>query len=500
MQTKLKLKMSLIHKKRQSMLMTPILVIIAMLTFGCNKYLDQRPADSLTREAFFQTEADANAAIIGVYDALQGCSTQFLNWGEYRGDLVTATVQSTTNYPYFESFSPDASTNISAASDWTAVYKMIGRANIVIESVPGIVGIDRGFTKEKSDAIVSQARFLRALGYFYLVRAFKDVPLVLTASSSDDVNFQPAKSPSSVVLDQIETDLAIAEQAIPAQYSTDQYTRGMATKGAVNALQTDVYLWRAKYQQAVDASQKVLSNNLYSLVSGSNWFSLFSQKNTSESIFEVQYDYKINETNSLPGVSNSFYVNPTLVSGYTVEQDVIRGPNQTYVSNGVGLIYWKYIGLSINGTTLIQRPTSDPDFIIYRLADIMLLRAEALAHLGTAQKQEAINLVNQIRTRAGIANYTTVDGSASTTLLESLILKERALELAMEGKRWFDLVREATNDNNPDLLINAVTLSKTVAERALIRSRIIDPRSWYLPILSTELNKNANLVQNPYYL
>jgi starch-binding outer membrane protein, SusD/RagB family len=61
-------------------------------------------------------------------------------------------------------------------------------------------------------------------------------------------------------------------------------------------------------------------------------------------------------------------------------------------------------------------------------------------------------------------------------------------------------VREATNDNNPDLLINAVTLSKTVAERALIRSRIIDPRSWYLPILSTELNKNANLVQNPYYL
>lgn len=491
--------MNSIHKKTYRAITVLATVILCTLTFGCGKYLDQQPAESLTRQAFFQTEADANAAVIGVYDALQGCSTQFLSWGEYRGDLITAAVQSTTNYPYFESFSPDASTNISAASDWTAVYKMIGRANIVIESVPGIVNIDRGFTQEKSDAIVGQALFLRALGYFYLVRAFKDVPLVLTASSSDDVNYQPAKSPASVVLDQIEADLTTAEKGVPAQYATDQYTRGMATRGAVNALQTDVYLWRAKYQQAVDASQKVLNNSLYSLVSGTNWFSLFAQKNTSESIFEVQYDYKISETNGLRGASNNFIVNSTLVNSYTIEQDKIRGPNATYVNSG-SLVFWKYIGLSINGTTLIQRPTDDPDFIIYRLADIMLLRAEALTHLGVAQKQEAIDLINQIRTRAGIAPYVGVDGTASGTLLESYVLKERALELAMEGKRWFDLVREATNDNNPDLLVNAVTLSRTVAERALIRSRIIDPRSWYLPILSTELNRNPNLIQNPYYL
>ncbi|OCX54098.1 hypothetical protein BEL04_07470 [Mucilaginibacter sp. PPCGB 2223] len=475
-----------------------LIICMALLPVGCGKYLDQAPTNSLTREQFFQNEADANAAMIGVYDGLQGCVTQFLAWGEFRGDLVTATVQSTSNYPYYEAFSADATTNISSWSDWTAVYKMIGRANIVIESVPNIVNLDKNFTQEKSDAIVGQARFLRALGYFYLVRAFKEVPLILTAPSSDDVNYRIPKSSADVVLDQIETDLTFAEAKAPAQYSTDQATRGMATRGAVNALQTDVYLWRAKYQQAVDASQKVLNNTLYSLVAGVNWFSMFSQKNTSESIFEVQFDYKLQETNNLGGVSGGFTVNPVLTNYFSIEQDKTRGLNNTYVNAGSN-VYWKYTGLSVNGTTNIGRPAGDADFIVYRLADVMLLRAEALTHLGVSQKQEAINLINTIRTRAGISPYVGVDGTADGGLLEGYVLKERALELAMEGKRWFDLVREATNDSNPDLLINAVAQSRTVAERALIRSRIIDPRSWYLPILSIELNRNPALVQNPYY-
>lgn len=476
-----------------------IVLVSSVMNFGCGKYLDQKPADSLTRDQFFQNETDANASLIGVYDALQGCVTQFLNWGEFRGDLVSATVQSTANYPYYESFSADATTNISSASDWTSVYKMIGRANIVIESVPNIVKLDQNFTQQKSDAIVGQARFLRALGYFYLVRTFKDVPLILSASSSDDVTFRVAKSTSAVVLDQIEADLVFAANAVPVQYATDQLTRGFASKGAVYALETDVFLWRAKYQQAVDASQKVLDNKLYSLVSGASWFSLFAQKNTSESIFEVQFDYKISENNGLRGASGSFIVNPVLINYYTIEQDAIRGLNNTYVNAG-SMVFWKYSGLSVNGTTNIGRPTDDPDFIIYRLADIILLRAEALTHLDVPQKQEAINLLNQIRTRAGIATYIGIDGTVDGTLIESYILKERAMELAMEGKRWFDLVREATNDNNPDLLISAISLGRTVGERALIRSRIIDPRSWYLPILSTELNRNPLLVQNPYYL
>jgi hypothetical protein len=472
---------------------------LSVMSLGCKKYLDQLPADSLTREQFFKTEADANASIAGVYDALQTSVTQFLIWGEFRADLITPVTNTANTYSYYEYFSPDATSTLnSTASDWTVAYRLIGRANIVIESVPGIVQTDPNFTQAKSDAIVGEARFLRALSYFYLVRTFKEVPLVLTASSNDDVAFKIPKSPADSILNQIERDLAFAEAGVPVSFRDNITTKGRATKAAVNALQTDVYLWRAKYQQAADASKKVLANTSYTLVSGANWFSQFAQKNSTESIFEVQFNYQTSETNSLGGLSNAFTVNDALYNYYVIEQDNIRGANNTYVSIG-SRVFFKYTGLAVVGNLAVGRPTNDANFIVYRLADVMLLRAEALSHLGFNERQEAVDLINQIRARAGITQYTTVDGSASTALLESYIFKERAMELAMEGKRWFDLVRLATNENNPDLLISTVLAGRSVTERAVIRSRIIDPRAWYLPILSTELTKNSLLVQNPYY-
>lgn len=464
-----------------------------VLTFlcGCKKLLDQKPEDSLTRDAFFKTEADATSAIIGVYDALQTCVGQFLLWGESRGDLVTVTANDDNTYPYFQLFE-----NYRPISNWTVVYNMIGRANIVIESVPGIPKLDSRFTVEESNAIVGEARFLRALGYFYLVRTFKEVPLVLEAPSSDDVNYRIAKSTSDQILDQIEADLVFAEESVPAQYSRNVETRGRATKGAVNALQTDVFLWRAKYVEASVAAKKVLDKNeLYALVPGSDWFNIFSQKNTSESIFELQFDYSASETNNLRTISGYFNANNVLANSFVAEDDKLRGLNRTYRESG-GKQYWKFRGLN---TDNIERPTNDPNFIFYRLADVMLMRAEALAHLGADEKGEAITLLNAIRSRVGLPIYDSLDGSIETPLLMNFILKERALELAMEGKRWFDLVRVAQNDDRPDFLINSILASRTVGERSSIRPRIIDPRAWYLPILKDELDRNPNLIQNPYY-
>ena len=141
-------------------------------------------------------------------------------------------------------------------------------------------------TVEKSKAIVGEALFLRALSYFYLVRAFKEVPLVLQAPSSDAVDFLIPKSSADTVLNQIEADLAIAEKDVPVEYGRNIDTKGRATKGAVNALQTDVYLWRKKYAEAAAAAKKVIDNHsLYSLVPSDDWFMIFSQKNSSESIF-----------------------------------------------------------------------------------------------------------------------------------------------------------------------------------------------------------------------
>jgi hypothetical protein len=486
------LKMSKMNNFKNIKVLSAIL-IFATLAFnsGCKKLLDQKPEDALTRDEFFKTQSDAESAIAGVYDALQSCVTQFLYWGETRGDLVTVTANDDNTYPYFQLIE-----NFRPISNWTTIYTMIGRANIVIESVPGIPEIDASFTQQESDAIVSEARFQRALGYFYLVRTFKDVPLVLNAPSNDDVDYRIPKSPASVILKQIEEDLAFADQHIPVKYLREIETRGRATKGAVNALQADVFLWQAKYTEAAAAAKKVIDNKtIYQLVPGDEWFNIFAKKNTTEGIMEIQFDYTLNENNNLKGIANNFNMNTGLRTIFLGELDELRGLNRTYRESG-GSQYWKYRGLTIDN---VERPTNDPNFIVYRLADVMLMRAEALAHLGFAEKTEAIALINDIRNRVRLLPYDSIDGNIETPLLIDMIMKERAMELAMEGKRWFDLVRVATNDNRPEFLVNNVVNSRTVGERSLIRARIIDPRSWYLPILKDELDKNPNLVQNPFY-
>ena len=479
---------SLLNNRWISIVGLSVLLITAC---GCKKYLAQTPENSLTRDEFFKTKADADAAIIGCYDALQGCVTQFLNWGEFRADLAVTTANNDITYPYYQYMDKTR-----PVSNWAVAYNLIGRTNIVIEAVPTIPSLDSKFSKEQSNQIVAEALFLRSLAYFYLVRTFQDVPLVLQASSSDAVNYFPAKSPADSVLNRIEADLAIADATIQVQYDKNADTRGRVTRGAVNALQADVYLWRAKYPQAADAAQKVLGNkSLYNMVSGTNWFNIFSQKNTSESIFEVQFDYNINETNSLIGTVGNFAINSVLLGYFNTDQDAIRGLNNTYQSGGG---FWKYSGLTT--TSNIARSTNDPNFIIYRLPDVMLMKAEALIHFGdSTQRKEAIDLIDSIRVRANILPYDYLDGNAPSSLLMDLLMKERAMELSMEGKRWFDLVRVATNDKNPDFLISRVLQSRSVGDRALMKSRIIDPRSWYMPIYQTELNRNPNLIQNPYY-
>jgi len=469
---------------------------------GCKKYLDQAPENSITGDNFFKTKADAEASVVACYDALQAATTQLLNWGEFRGDLLNPNANTDVTYPYYQYMDKTR-----PVSNWGLAYQLIGRTNTAIQSVPGVLNVDDKFSLSESRSLVAEALFLRSLAYFYLVRTFQDVPLVLTAPTSDAVNYFIPKSPADSVLDRIEADLDTVALYIPVRYDKDVDTRGRVTKGAVNALQAEVYLWRDKYRKSLDAVQQVLDNTaLYSLVSGANWLSIFSQKNTTESVFEVEYDYTLNETNGLLGAIGNFNANDVLVSYFNADEGQnnpqgIRGLNKTYISgNG----YWKWRGFS-SGATNVVRPTNDPNFIVYRLPDLMLMKAEALIYLQDAdsvnEKMQALDIINTIRTRGQVPIYDNLDGSAPASLIMDLIMKERAMELAGEGKRWFDLVRGAKRNNfaNPGFLIDRIVQSRSVGDRALIRSRIIDPRSWYMPIYLDELNKNPRLVQNPYY-
>ena len=132
------------------------------------------------------------------------------------------------------------------------------------------------------------------------------------------------------------------------------------------------------------------------------------------------------------------------------------------------------------------------------------MKAEALSHLykdDAVQLLNASDLVNQVRLRAyGIYDYTKVQ--ASTTLeMDNIILDERGREFLSEGKRWFELVRFASRDNfsNTNLLIERIVQSYDGAKQILMRARITNPDSWYLPLNADALTSNLRLVQNPYY-
>jgi starch-binding outer membrane protein, SusD/RagB family len=478
--------------KQQLLTTLSIVILLSVSLSSCKKFLELKPENAITKEDFFKTKDDATAAIVGCYDGLQGTVNQALTWGEIRADLVNFPI---TNTLYMQNLDKTQS-----YCNWGQFYNVIGRANLVIEFVPRIPGFDNNFSVADSKKIIGEAKFLRALSYFYLVRTFKEVPLVLQAPSSDDVKYFVPKSPADSILNQIEADLIDADASIPDAYATNIETRGRATKAAVNALQTDVYLWRAKYQLAADAAEKVLAKNtLYQLVPGADWLTIFSQKNSTESVFEVQFDNGINENNGLRGIIGT--TSNALIKYFTDEKDLMRGLYNTY-TQGNG--QWKYNGLT-NNITAISRTSNDPNFIVYRLPDVMLMKAEALVHLGSPdQKREAITLIDTIRSRVGLAPYDEnkggfLNGISNTSTMMEIIMRERAMELAHEGKRWFDLVRVATNDNNPDFLINLIVPSRAVGDRSTIRSRIIDPRSWYLPIAQSEIQANNQLVQNPFY-
>lgn len=474
--------------------MAGLLAMVLICASGCEKFLEQEPEDSLTEQEFFRSEEDANAAIVSVYDQLQDCVEKFLIWGEARADLVSPITRKNDQTWLYELTYP----NDLWALRWGDVYQIIGSANTVIVKVPPITQLDSRLTQQESDIIVGEAHFLRALAYFYLVRTFGEVPLVVDPPLHDQVNFKVPKSGVAAILAKIEADLTLAEAQVPVQYENTLKTRGRATKGAVNALQADVYLWQAKYSEAAAAAKKVMDNKaLYTLVPGTNWFDIFALKNSTEGVFEVQFDYLLRETNGLGTASERFIVNPNHLKLYedAAAPDEVRGLEAGYNSNTNGRTYWKYVGLS---TMDLRRSGSDPNYIVYRLADVMLMRAEALSHLDDAGKAEAVELVNAIRARANLPVYDINLISTDTNSLVDLILKERSLELAMEGKRWFDLMRVGIN-GRPEVLVDKIVESRLVSERALAKARVADPRSWYLPYHINELAANPALTQNPYY-
>ena len=485
-----------------------LLASISMLS-GCSDWLDLKPENDLTEEEFWQNQNQASAALAGVYTSMRANVRYYYAWGEMRGGFMDPGVSTADND---EGKWRKAMTKIIEQKDynpanlafyWGGLYRTIKNVNNLIAHMPQVLANDASFSELEANTYLAEAKFVRALMYFYLVRTFHKVPLVTDPYISDDSDFFVPQSPTSEVMKLIYEDLKFAERYCRDGFEEVEFSKGRATKGAVRALLADVYLWEDRYDDCLQAIQRLEESGAYGLIAKEEWRTNFYPGNTNESIFEIQFDAEMDQAGSLSrdiGQSAIFrFSEQYMLLTNEIEEADVRGDYGTFIKDDEILTPLKYfageIKKSSNGPAIIVIP--DPNYIIYRYADILLLKAEALAE--SNKLAEAWRALNRVRTRAGAVPFPVLDNNKDE--FYSRYMDERTFELAFEGKRWFDLLRLAKRNDfeKKDLVINILVQGLKASEQQLMRNRLANTLGFYLPIKESEIRNNPSLEQNPYY-
>jgi len=396
-------------------------------------------------------------------------------------------------------------TDYVVARDWNWLNDFVKRCNLVINYVNTVP--DQSLTQTRRDEMIGEASLIRALTRFQAVQTFGDFPIVnTTVTSINNQNFDalypslyPARKPISEVYASIIADCEVALAKAPASTSAPA-SKYRASKGAANALLAKVYatMPNPDWSRVIQYSDAVIGGG-YSLLPTFDFLFDNNHEGNAESIWEVNGEGQgstINAwcTNVFVGNNWKKFNTPSHTLSAAIDTkrrtSTIKKLPTTFADP-----YW---------TTYTQFPNpwkmratdGTQNFYIFRLADIILLKAEALAHSGDLAG--AMTLVNQIRTRVNLANVT-----AATSQDDAInkILKERFLELALEGHRWFDLKREGKSieilSQQTYPVYDPVTQTSTNTPMPYVNNISVNDLVW--PIPQAEIDNNSNLTQNPGY-
>lgn len=499
--------------------------LLAVAFSSCNGWLEVTPQDKQTSDAYWTSQEDVDAVLTSGYLYLRNITvSNLIPLGELRGGSIYSI---TSNKLQSFQVKPTDET----ICNWGSFYQIINIANVVLADAKKAQQKDDTYEDEELKAHYSEAYFLRALSYFYLVRNWRNVPLITTAFEDDSHSYHIAQSSDTIVIQQIKADIlaALATGAAKETYSTTWETKGRATKWALYALMADVCLWSEEYAEAEKYCNFLLnpsSGNAPALMTTpthAKWFSMFNPGNSNESIFELQWEYQENQTNTLPvlfdnlNTNKKFQLSYQLLMefnseyAYTVEEqlEAVRtmfggyytDDALTWESATKGYV-WKYCG----SQTLSDKRTAtyyDPNFILYRMAEIYLMKAEALVlkSESKADWQTAVDLINDIRRRSNLEERQFTDDLKEEDMLR-MILYERRMELVGEGKCWYDLLRFGRRNHNKyktTFLVNNVALYNKQAGESWLISVLSNDDALFLPVSESELKANNLLVQNPYY-
>ena len=528
------------------------LALVLLAAPSCTDWLDLKPEEGRVEDDYWYSKDDVHKAVIGCYTSLMtpAMITKIFDWGEARADMLTAGPNQESYHVNIirGEFGPE-----NGVTDWAVFYTTINYCNKVIENAAAVRDIDKTFTDALCRQYVAEATVIRSLMYFYLVRSFHDVPFVLQASNNDQQNYYYAKTDGRIILDSLIAQLERVRMQLPATFGSNNADKGRFTLYGASALLADVYLWQERNADCARVCENIISSERYNMVPVvremklirnkadeikdtayivssevmDRWFNeLYGTGNSRESIFEIQfpethptwgdpfYDMFSSAANRPRRLPKDENLDGLLFPDYEFEGVVDRT-----IKDIRSLTYSRYVAKYTQkslSNTVERLPREYPHLIIYRLPDVMLMRAEALTAMAadnSALLQEAYELVKKVRERS---NAITTKGSEadiqnlSVKSLERLILAERAREFLFEGKRWYDVLRFAKRDNyggdNLDYLTTMAIYSAPPEKVKSLQTKYETktetyPYYWYhyWPILAGTVEMNKNLEQNEYF-
>ncbi|MBN8857337.1 MAG: RagB/SusD family nutrient uptake outer membrane protein [Sphingobacteriales bacterium] len=478
--------------------------ILVFFLLGCSKkFIDLTPISNSNIEGFYKSEGDFTNAIVGAYATLRSGGVYSDNVqlvGDLRSDNTEMGTTAASRFDYYNMSLFRLSTdNAITESIWNNHYVGVVRVNQILDRIDKL-DADESF----KGRIKGEAKFLRALFYFNLVRIFGDVPLVTKVLNTIEESYATGRTPKSEIYKQIVDDLKDASQHLPVSVTKEE---GRATKGAALSLLGKVYLTIPDFQNAKAVLEEVINMNQYQLLPDYTSLWKVANKNSKESIFEVQF-----KREASGGTGSSFcerytpYLYPYLSyystsGGFNIPtEDLIAAyepndlrrnaslkesyiaPDGTLVTGLQGRFCIKYYDIPVSGQG------SNDNWPVIRYADVLLMYAESLNEISFVPNGPAFVYLNMIRSRAGLPEKSTNNPDTDLSIdtqdqFRKAVWQERRVELAFEGHRWFDLVRTG----------QAVTVLSSM--------KGIDIKDYQLvlPIPQSQVDINPEIKQNPGY-
>lgn len=559
----------------------PLVTALMAPLASCSDFLDIKSQSEIVLEDFWSEKSDVDNIVAGCYTGLMSDAVvrRMIIWGEGRSENLQVGPRIVDDVN-LERILNENITAINPYTSWDGFYSIINRCNTVIKYAPSVAATDPGYTESELRANIAEVSALRDLCYFYLIRTFRDVPYSTEAYIDDDQPMNLPATPFYDVLDSLINDLESIKNDAVAYYpeTKPKYQTGRITQTAIHAMLCEMYLWKKdydncvryadlvidflkqKYEDKKKQSGRTLSGqtaaeyrvngyplevDMSSSSYGLPYENIFVDGNSQETIFEIFFADETTGGAYNTAVSALYghqsNQSALMSASETVTEDIDKKAHVIFAERNkefdARMYEWcdastgdirKFVCRSItimsqNNTVRASEGSKFPEktngskWVIYRLPDIMLLKAEALtqklregsdAEVVDYNKpilEQCFNLVNAINKRSILKG--TQDLKEDTLLasaymskaqMEELVMLERQRELMFEGKRWYDLVRRSLRDGNTDVLTTAAMKRKGINAQ-YVRSFLKKEDAIFWPYNNEEMKVNKNLVQNPSF-